>query len=772
MSEKIVSPGVFTRETDLSFITQGVGEIGGAFIGPFKQGPAFIPTIVNTQSEFEDIFGRPDGEFYTEFAVRNYLREAGTVTIVRVAGIGGYEQVSPLGVFTSGSEGRQLLTTFHSTEAGDETTGFTDTQFSHTQNTTRFEVSGSDIGVDLEISILPSDKDDVGSVFGRSAVGLKPVYVYSYFESSAELSEDSLETGDEILELDTLPVQDFSYDAAPANTPWIKSQLISGERYDLFRFYTRGDGNVTNRQFKIGISNVKEAGTVPGSDFGSFTVTLREFSDTDKRKTVIETFTNLSLDPASPNYIARTIGDKFITIDGNGKITENGTFQNNSRYIYVSVKEDGTFPISAIPFGHSPYVNPIKLNDDTEVPVAVFQTGSLSNTATNAQTFSGIDLEGDGRLDNRNYFNPLPLNATVGANEDFGLEDLGLSSQLTNAERLDPQLGLSTINKRQFLVGFQGGFDGKSPAISNLKGDKILPGNTQGFDLSSGTSSGTVGYFKAIAAISNADEFDINLVAAPGVIRSLHPAVFDRFVDLVDDRQDCFFVGDVVGSDATTTQAVQEASAVDSSYVGTYYPWVRTIDPNTNRQLDVPPSVLLPAIYAANDRVAAEWFAPAGLNRGGIVGAIGVKNRLTFSERDTLYEGKVNPIASFPGEGIVAYGQKTLQTRPSALDRINVRRLLIRVKKFVASTSRFLVFEQNTPQTRNQFINTVTPFLESIQQRQGLFAFRVVMDETNNTPDVIDRNILKGSIFLQPTRTAEFIVIDFNVLPTGATFSD
>jgi phage tail sheath protein FI len=179
----------------------------------------------------------------------------------------------------------------------------------------------------------------------------------------------------------------------------------------------------------------------------------------------------------------------------------------------------------------------------------------------------------------------------------------------------------------------------------------------------------------------------------------------------------------------------------------------------------------MPGIYAANDAVAAEWFAPAGLNRGGIIGAVSVLNRLTHSERDELYEGKVNPIASFPGEGIVAFGQKTLQEKSSALDRINVRRLLIKVKKYIASTSRYLVFEQNTATTRSRFLNTVNPYLEGIQQRQGLYAFRVVMDESNNTPDVIDRNILAGQIFLQPTKTAEFIVLDFNILPTGASFS-
>jgi phage tail sheath protein FI len=302
--------------------------------------------------------------------------------------------------------------------------------------------------------------------------------------------------------------------------------------------------------------------------------------------------------------------------------------------------------------------------------------------------------------------------------------------------------------------------------------DSISAGNSQGFNLSTSTASGSIAYSRAIRSLSNADEFDINMVVTPGVIRRLHPSVTTEVIDMVEGRQDCFYIADFTALSDAIGQATEQANEVDSNYVATYYPWVRTIDTNTNRLLSVPPSTLLPAVFAANDRLAAEWFAPAGLTRGGIIGAVSVVNRLTFSERDTLYENKVNPIASFTGQGIVAFGQKTLQDKSSALDRINVRRLLINVKKFIASTSRFLVFEQNTSTTRARFINTVTPYLEAIQQRQGLFAFRVVMDESNNTPDVIDRNILAGQLFLQPTRTAEFIVIDFNILPTGASFGD
>ena len=173
-----------------------------------------------------------------------------------------------------------------------------------------------------------------------------------------------------------------------------------------------------------------------------------------------------------------------------------------------------------------------------------------------------------------------------------------------------------------------------------------------------------------------------------------------------------------------------------------------------------------------NDASAEPWFAPAGLNRGLLTAITEATTRLTHAERDTLYEGRVNPIATFPNQGVTVWGQKTLQKKRSALDRINVRRLLIALKKFIASTSRFLVFEQNTAATRNRFLGTVNPYLESVQQRSGLHAFKVVMDDTNNTPDVVDRNRLVGNIMIQPTRTAEFIILDFTVLPTGATFPE
>jgi phage tail sheath protein FI len=261
------------------------------------------------------------------------------------------------------------------------------------------------------------------------------------------------------------------------------------------------------------------------------------------------------------------------------------------------------------------------------------------------------------------------------------------------------------------------------------------------------------------------------MLVTPGLNKRYHNTVTTKAITMAEGRGDCFYVMDCVDKDASVGTAISTVSGMDSNYTATYYPWVK-VDGATSPIL-VPPSVVVPGAIAQSDAISggAEWFAPAGLNRGVLGRVRDVKIRLNQSERDRLYEAKINPIASFPGiSNPCIWGQKTLQARSTALNRINVRRLLIAVKKYIASSSKYLVFEQNTTTTRNRFLNIVNPYLEGIQQRQGLYAFRVVMDESNNTPDVVDRNQLVGAIYLQPAKTAEFIVLDFNVLPTGATF--
>ena len=759
MAEKLVSPGVFTRENDLSFLQQGVSEIGAAFIGPFKEGPV-VPTIVNTQSEFETLFGVADGVYYTPLAVQNYLREAGTATICRVAGVGGYTEKSPLLLtLTSGSTTASVGILF-STDKNLLASGLQGSTATNVNSGSLILHVSSSTAYDGTASLNPSDTNDIESIFSTAALGAKGTYVYAFFKNQG-VSFNASTTAS----LTVLGDQSYTDDAIEALTPMVQSQLISGERHDLFQFETIGVGNAENQKVKVLLSNIKPAGSVAGSDYGSFNVIVREYTDTDKKQVVLETYANVNLDPASPNFISRVIGDRKLSIDNSGKLTETGDWVNNSKYIRVS-NLNISAPVQAVPFGHAAYKLPISASAilAATIPTVVYQTGS-------AYYAGGIVLDNASNVwsanivsDNKLYSKALPSGVTVGANAAFGLDaSNGGSLVLSGSSTTDTA-------KRQFTIAFQGGFDGMSPATPINLGSDINAGNTQGFNCTTSTSSGSVAYLKAINALSNADEWDINMVVAPGITKNDHSYVWQSVLDMVEARSDAFFIGEMGDPDLSLDQTVTKAGEVDSNFAGTYYPWVKTIDVNTNKLITVPPSVLLPAVYASNDRVAAEWFAPAGLNRGGLTGAVSVLNRLSQSERDTLYEGKVNPIAQFPGQGIVAFGQKTLQDKPSALDRINVRRLLITVRKYIASTSRYLVFEQNTATTRNRFLNIVNPYLDGIQQRQGLYAFKVVMDESNNAPDVIDRNILKGAIYLQPTKTAEFIQIDFNILPTGASF--
>ena len=279
-------------------------------------------------------------------------------------------------------------------------------------------------------------------------------------------------------------------------------------------------------------------------------------------------------------------------------------------------------------------------------------------------------------------------------------------------------------------------------------------------------------YTNAIALMSNTDEYKFNVISVPGLIND-NASSTTQITNVVNNsisRGDSIAVIDLVNYNSSVANVVGQAGGFDNSYSATYWPWVQTVDPNTGELVFVPASTMVPGVYAFTDASSDPWFAPAGITRGGLGQVVRAERKLTAGNRDTLYEANINPIATFPQSGVVVFGQKTLQKKATALDRVNVRRLLISLKGYISQVSDTLVFEQNTIATRNSFLSQVNPYLESVQQRQGLYAFKVVMDDTNNTADVVDRNELVGQIFLQPTRTAEYIILDFNVLPTGATF--
>ena len=775
MAERIVSPGVFTQERDLSFLIPGIAGIGGAFVGPTAQGPAFIPTVVDSGTEFVKTFGEADDTSYVGYTVKNYLREASQAIVVRVLGLSGYSGSanSSALLYLSSSTGRKLFAAIHPSISG--------------STITTASIAGTTAS--LSINIGNNTAQDSGSGFSLEStstaylvdyLGTSPFtshysYVYAHWpEALNQIGSVSLS-----LQMFTSSVAlDFAGETySNAYSPWIQSQTLGATKHDLFQLKTLGDGVAANKAFKVSIVGIKPSPIDPTTEYGTFTLLVRRFDDTDARPDVLEQWDNLDLNPKSANYIARRIGNSVSTYDTDTLETAYvGEFRNNSAYISVTIAEN-TAPINALPYGFGQLYAPVYVSA-SEIPVPEYVTSRYLSGSVAGYTLGAIDYKyyygydlSSTNYGNLSYLQAIPLNA-VKVGTAFNLEnvyDVPSGSLLQYSESIS-LTDADHLSYRRFTVPFQGGFDGLNPARLRNIGTNITAANTQGFDLTNSTSPGSLAYSRALNALSNQDTVDMNLLVLPGVLYDLHSFTATEALTLCEDRQDCFFLMDLAQHSATINTAVNLAAQIDSNYTAGYYPWVQIIDENTNQYMFAPPSVVLPEVFAYSDNVGDEWSAPAGLNRGGIAGAVGVAKRLSLANRDTLYEGKVNPIAQFPGQGIVVWGQKTLQRRPSALDRVNLRRLLIEVKKFIASSSRYLVFEQNVESTRNRFLNIANPYLSSIQERAGLYAYKVIMDETNNTPDVIDRNVLVGSIYLQPTKTAEFIKLDFNILPTGATF--
>ena len=415
----------------------------------------------------------------------------------------------------------------------------------------------------------------------------------------------------------------------------------------------------------------------------------------------------------------------------------------------------------------------------------------ISNADTASGTFSLLIRQGN---DNTN--NPIVLETWTGLSLDpfavnYVAKVLGDQDQNYNSTTNQIEVSGSYFNASRYVrvsaVNTPTPYYFDNTGVAKAQYTSSIPVNASGsftggvgqvaaganfYETINGTNTqGLVGadYNNMIDLLSNQDEYKFNILFAPGLYNSGYTSQCTSMINNTQTRGDSLFVLDLVPYNTTISTVTTQANSRNTSYAASYWPWVQMIDPATGKNVWVPASTVMAGVFAFNDTVAEPWFAPAGINRGGLQ-VIRAEQKLPQTSRDTLYTNKVNPIATFPGTGTVVYGQKTLQTQASALDRVNVRRLLIALKNYISQIANTLVFEQNSTATRNVFLSQVNPYLESVQQKQGLYAFRVIMNETNNTADVIDRNELIGQIYIQPTRTAEFIYLDFNILPTGATF--
>ena len=526
----------------------------------------------------------------------------------------------------------------------------------------------------VEVPILVTSYSDYKNRFGGAFISGSDTY--SYLTSLAAYNY-FVEGGESLL---VARVTSGSYSVAT-------SSIISNG-YDItsssFSLETLSEGEIMNNNGTLSLDGALSSGTADNirweisaanSGSGTFNVLIRRGDDKTSDRIVLESFNGVNLDPTSPRFISKIIGDQVVAYDSelNQVNIFTGSYNNASRYVRVK-------DVSPTPY----YLD----NSGNAVPA---------------------------------YTSSIPINGT----------------------------------------GSFSGAEGTIKGGANFN-DNIDSSNTQG--LIGGN------YTNMIKLLSNSNDYQFNILTTPGLTNADQNSEVTSIITNTIQRGDSIYVVDMVGYQATLADVVSNTQQRNTSYAATYWPWLQVQDPETGKNIWVPASTLIPGVYAYTDKVSNSWNAPAGISRGGLSTVLRAKQKLSEANKSELYDNNVNPINTFPRKGIVVFGQKTLQKAASALDRIGVRRSLLELKSYIGQVADTLVFEQNTAATRNKFLAEINPYLEVIQQKGGLYAFRVVMDDRNNTSDVIDRNQLIGQIYIQPTRTAEFISLDFVLLPTGAEF--
>jgi len=771
MAQKFLSPGVFTTEIDLSFLAAGVAGIGAVIIGRTPKGPAFVPTIVNGLPDFNNIFGGPKGvepNHQMTYAAKNYLKNGGTLTVVRTLGhvdgsniTNGYTVGSITAITDLAASGSVMAVLHHSGTVSNlsvvgvpvDANNFV-VRIGATFAATASFLTSSANYIEKVLNTDPTKYSSVGHYVYRALSYAKPAASASW--STAQISG---------------ALSAFTRDFEGGVTPWIKSQAVGGIDFNLFRFNTKAHGQATNNELKVTISNIKPSPSPLATPYGTFDIYVRQFSDSDQRQVIVDSFVGCSMDPNSLSYIARKIGNSVELFDTTQrKFIATGDFPSKSKHIYVEMSTEAQAPTDALPWGHRGLAKEtfVSASSLPSVPYTINQIDRNGNQDANIHW--GISFVSGG-IDDRMRAFPNNISTLTASDADFSMTFLTSSytagkrtwqydPSLAAANQLSPIYASASLYK--FSVPFLGGFDGLDLRVDN---PFYLT------NVADETDVGVVSLKRGIDTVSNPDAFDFNIAALP----SIHNLkVTDYARAMVNSRMDAMFVMDVTGSSVAEVVGNLKNRELDDNYTACYYPDLKLDDKTNARVLRVAPSVAILGAIAYSDRVGQVFFAPAGMNRGGLSAfdIVDVQDRLTFQDRNDLYDNRINPIATFPAEGIVVFGQKTLQVKASALDRINVRRLLIFAKKTIAGAAKLLLFEPNNPQTYQRFTNTVNPILEKIRQDQGIDRFRVVMDATTNTPDLVDRNIMTGKIFLQPTKSAEFIDLSFIITNAGVSFGE
>jgi hypothetical protein len=709
MAETILSPGVVTNENDQSFITQQPVEAGAAIIGPTVKGPVERPTIVTTYSEYVNKFGTSfisGSQDYTYFT-----------------------SISAYNYFNNG--GTSLLVTRVTSGS------FTPATSSNVTNNV-LTVPGNTASFSLDVSTIVTGSatgslQGFGLLIGTNYYGAHPNTVGLNFVGG----------GGNV-------VSQFVGVATLADTDEYMAAAVTG--LNLLKSSTGVTASYSSPNITL---QAIDAGT-------SLNGTTIFYDDAPSSFTLPTLFLPGSMSGGTPNT-----GDNAFTLE----TLSEGSLMNNTS----TENSDGSLPSGSADNVRWQIISP---NTSSGTFTLLIRRGDDDrNSPVVLETWDNLSLD---PVD-PNYIEKIIGNQTTTIATDGSDTYLQLSGNYQNQSKyvrvkevvyktpnyLDNAGNPVSAYTSSIPVAGSGSFGGalgtNIPTLGNYY-ENISNTSTQGLAASE--------YTQSINLLSNKDEYQFKYITAPGLVKDFasHASVVTSLITMCQERGDTMAVVDMLDYNANITEVVSEAATVNNSYAATYWPWVQTVDPNTGQQVWVPASTMVPSIYAFTDSTTEPWFAPAGINRGILSTVIKAERILTQGNRDTLYQANINPVATFPNTGVAVFGQKTLQKKKSALDRVNVRRLLIELKSTIKQIADTLVFEQNTVATRNDFLSQVNPYLASVQQRQGVYSYRVVMDETNNTPTVIDNNQLVGAIYIQPVKTAEFIVLDFNVTSTGVTF--
>ncbi len=631
------------------------------------------------------------------------------------------------------------------------------------------------------LSLDQSSKKYVTKVLGTTVFGKDkkdvPVYVHEVYPKTLKtLHEKGLVRGlDTSLDYTNEGSSFVGQWETPAS-PVVVSEVRGGTVNDLFNFISISDGNGANTQVKITFQNID-------LETGDFDIIIRDFNDKDDNLNVLEKFTRCTMNPELPGYVARKIG------------TSDGEYELRSKYVMLNLSVNA--PVDAIPAGFKGFVSHTQGN--------TIQGSILYKTEYNVPgSITGYTSNGDAKISNGDKIRKVSLgiSSQIGFDSDI-LEYKGSgSSKVTygfhlskNAEGITGSTTykttsydlegtnkglLETKQYRKFTLAMGGGFDGwdiyrgtRTNSDGYIYGkNTYVSGDTN----NGGVFSTDVGnsdyyaYLQAIETFSNPESVDINIFATPGIDFMNHSSLVNNTIEMIEgDRADSLYIMNPPNTD-TVDEIIDQLDTVemDTNYSATYWPWIQVRDTDNATQIYLPPTGEVLKNIALTDNVSYPWFAVAGYSRG-LVNAIKAKKKLTLENRDDLYKARINPIATFSDTGTIIWGNKTLQVRESALDRINVRRLLLRARKLISAVAIRLLFEQNDEQVRNEFLRLVNPILESIKKERGLYEFRVVV---SNDPEDIDANTLRGKIYIKPTRALEFIDVEFLITPTGASFEN